>query len=394
MSERRGIALHCDTNGVILRVVSDDLGLGEHARPGMPFARLAARGNLDKALSFMVEVNQAGAAYDWEINIAFSGGTKTLHFTGGKVGDDLLIVAAENGQFAVALFEEMMRISNEQTNALRAALKGNARDQDLFDEISRLNNELVSMQRELAKKNAELEQLNREKNRFLGMAAHDLRNPLNAILAYSEILKEEDPASLGGEYQESVELIYHSSEFMLNLVEDLLDVSRIESGTLTLDYAPVDLVQFAERNLAVNRLLASRKEISLRLEAAALPPVWMDASKMQQVLNNLVSNALKFSPRGAEVLVGLAQQGDSALIRVQDHGMGIAPEEQANLFKPFQRGKKGSEGEKSTGLGLVIAKRVVEGHGGKLWLESEAGSGTTFFVGLPFAPLNERSAAV
>lgn len=391
MSERRGTALHCDPHGSLLRVVSDDLGLADFLKPGMPFARLAARGNLDKALSFLVEINQNGAAFDWEINVDLSGELKTLHFTGGKLGEDLLIVAAENGQFAVRLFEEMMRISNEQTNALRAALKDTSRDRELFDEVSRLNNELVAMQRELAKKNAELELLNREKNRFLGMAAHDLRNPLNAILAYSEVLKEEDPASLGAEYQEAVDLIYHSSEFMLNLVEDLLDVSKIEAGTLNLELAPLDLKPFLERCLALNRVLAGRKEIRLRLEAPSLPPVWLDEARMTQVLNNLISNAIKFSPRGAEVVIRLEQADGQILISVQDRGAGISSEEQANLFKPFQRGKKGSEGEKSTGLGLVITKRVVESHGGKIWLESQVGEGTTFTVALPTAPPGERS---
>lgn len=390
MSEASGIALLCDLDGNIREILRDPLGLGAAIRLGMPFARLAASGNLAKALSFQNEIVTQGAAFDWEINIAGDEQVITLHFTGGRLGEAVLIVGAENGKFSLKLYEELMRISNEQTNTLRAALKdaqrGRGRDQALYEEISRLNNEMASMQRELAKQNAELERLNQEKNRFLGMAAHDLRNPLHVILGYSEFLLDacDDP-----EPQQFLNVIVSASRFMVSLVDDLLDVAKIESGQLHLEYAPVDLAALATQNVALNRTLAAQKQITIDLLLAPLPTALVDGAKIEQVLNNLIGNAVKFSQPGGRITVQLKNEGATFGLSVQDEGAGIPEAEQAQLFTAFQRGHKGTEGEKSTGLGLVIVKRIVEGHGGKIWLESCVGQGATFFVSIPFQPAAE-----
>lgn len=386
MNQAGGLALICDAHGSVTKVMIDSLGLGVAIQPGMPFARLAAPGGLAKALSFVTEINAQVVVFDWEINLAIGEQVKTLHFTGSKTGEGLLIVGAENGKFALKLFEEMMQINNEQANALRAALKDQSRDQNLFDEISRLNNELVSTQRELAKKNAELERLNQEKNRFLGMAAHDLRNPLHAILSHSEFLLDEDPLTLGTEYREFMQVIHASSDFMARLVDDLLNVARIEAGQLNLDYAAVDLSALIARDISINRALAAKKQIEIEMQAETLPKALVDSGKMDQVLNNLLGNAIKFSPAGSRIEVRLAAQAGNFVLSVQDWGTGIRRDEIDQLFTPFRPGQRGTQGEKSTGLGLAIVKRIVEGHGGKIWLESQVGQGTTFFVSIPFEP--------
>ena len=392
MTMKEGFAVLCDRNGTVTKILNDSLRLGENIQPGTPFARIAAPGSLAKALSFLTEINSQGATFDWEINISTGEAAKTIHFTGSKMDHHILIVGAENSSFAQELFEGMMQMSNEQTNALRTALKNQSRaekDDSLFDEISRLNNELVSMQRELAKKNAELERLNQEKNRFLGMAAHDLRNPLQSILNLSSYLLEEDPATLGEDYHDFMEGIYSSSEFMAHLVDDLLDVAKIESGKLQLDYSPVDVVGLVSKNVTLNRFFAARKKIQIDLITDSLPTALLDSAKLEQVLNNLLGNAIKFSPAEGHIEVRLVRTGDLFCLSVKDEGPGVSAEESANLFKPFQRGKTGTAGEKSTGLGLVIVKRIVEGHGGKIWLESEVGKGTTFFVSIPLMPPKE-----
>jgi signal transduction histidine kinase len=387
VSQSGGLVLLCDAHGNVTNVLNDSLALGAVLQPGMPFARLAAHGGLGKALSFLTEINLQGAAFDWEINILAGEQVKTLHFTGSKVNEALLIVGAENSEFARALFEEMIQMSNEQINTLRAALKENSRperDDSQYNEISRLNNELVSMQRELAKKNAELERLNQEKNRFLGMASHDLRNPLQSILTRSAFLLDEDPAALGADYRKFMEVIYASTEFMARLVDDLLDVAKIESGRLQLDVSPVDLGVLVMKNVALNRVLAAKKQIEIELFIETLPTAVLDSAKIEQVLNNLLGNALKFSEPGSKVEVRLIRMAENFQINIKDEGAGMSPDEQSQLFKPFQRGRAGTRGEKSTGLGLVIVKRIVEGHGGKLWVESQVGKGTTFFVSIPF----------
>ena len=144
------------------------MGIGADIPPGSPFVRVVERGSLIKTLNFLTELQARGAVFDWELNVPLADQVVTLHFAGGAVGDDFLIVAATNGKSVMALYEEMMRMGNEQTNALRPALKAQSettraqaeRNGTLYDEISRLNNELGVIQRELVKKNVELEQLN------------------------------------------------------------------------------------------------------------------------------------------------------------------------------------------------------------------------------------------
>jgi len=389
MSNRFGLALLCDMNGNITQVLHNLPGLNTSNQIGVPFTRLVAPGSLAKALSFLVEIRTQSMVFDWEINIVNEGLIRTLHFTGGQIGDSLLIVGGENSTLAQRLYEEMLHMSNEQVNLLREVLKENSqreRDDRQYDEISRLNNELVAIQRELAKKNAELENLNKEKNRFLGMAAHDLRNPLYVILTASEFLLSPDPPTDDFSQTELLQAIQSSSEFMVHLVDDLLDVAKIEAGELKLDYSAVDLGTLLLRNAAFNRPLAARKQLEIDYKLEPLLSVAVDIPKLEQVLNNLLGNAIKFSEPGNRIEVRVERADQNFLIVVKDHGGGIAPEQLPRLFKAFQQGQKGTQGEKSTGLGLVIVKRIVEGHGGKIWVESEVGSGTTFYVSIPFQP--------
>lgn len=264
-------------------------------------------------------------------------------------------------------------------------------DAQLYVEISRLNNELLAAQRELTRQNMELERLNREKNQFLGMAAHDLRNPLHSILALSEILRDEDPLSLGESYGELIDTIHATSQFMADLVDDLLDVAKIEAGQLHLDYEPCDLGRLVERNLRRNQLLADRKQIRIAWVIEPLPTAVVDSARLEQALNNMLSNAIKFSPQGSAIQARLERQGERFRLSVQDQGPGLSLDEQANLFSAFQRGRVGTQGEKSSGLGLAIVKRVVEAHGGSLWLKSAPGQGTTISISIPILPKNSES---
>jgi signal transduction histidine kinase len=263
----------------------------------------------------------------------------------------------------------------------------NERDDYLYNDFTRLNNELATMQRELAKKNHELARLNEQKNQFLGIAAHDLRNPLEIVLAYSQFLLDDDNQTLGAEQIEFINIIRSSSSFMLNLVNDFLDFSKIEAGRLELELTPVDLPNLVRRNVALNQMLAEKKQIQIRLESRAeadLPPLLLDESKIEQVLNNLIGNAVKFSPIGDNIEVCVFRREAEAIVSVKDNGLGIPAEEVEKLFDPFAKGKsKSTAGEKSTGLGLAIVKRIIEGHGGQVSVESAAEKGTVFYVAVP-----------
>jgi signal transduction histidine kinase len=180
-------------------------------------------------------------------------------------------------------------------------------------------------------------------------------------------------------------VLKRDSEFMLGLVNDLLDVAKIESGKVNLDLKPLDLGALAEENVVLNRLLADKNGVKLSLKRPDdLPTLTLDRPKIWQVFNNLLSNAVKFSKPGTLATVELVRVAGGVTIEVRDQGAGIPPQEMESLFKPFNRGTtQPVEGERCTGLGLVIVKKIVESHGGTIKVESKVGTGSTFTVFLP-----------
>lgn len=389
-----GFAVLCDADGTIVRVISDGVGVTEGLTPRQAFATLVHPDCKGKAIEFLRALRVQKAAFNWELTVKGEKGHLALmHFAGGVAEDGFLIVGATSRSGVASTFEELARINNEQTTLLRQTMKDlslqtraqDDRDSGYYDELTRLNNELVTTQRELAKKNIELARVNDLKNQFLGIAAHDLRNPLDIILNYSRFLLDEASPKLDKEHIEFLNAIRSSSEFMLNLVNDLLDVSKIEAGRLDLELETADLGAVIKYNVALNRTLAEKKSINLTLvQDAETPGMRIDVSKIEQVLNNLIGNAIKFSPPHSRVEVRVTKKDADIIISVRDEGEGIKQAEIDRLFQPFERGRvKPTGGEKSTGLGLVIVKKIVAGHGGKIWVDSEVNNGATFFVSLP-----------
>jgi signal transduction histidine kinase len=257
--------------------------------------------------------------------------------------------------------------------------------EDMRNTMISLNNELNNLTRELQKKNVQLDQLNKLKNQFLGMAAHDLRNPIASIIMFSEFVLESDNYQISDDLRQILDVIRTSSEFMLNLLEELLDVVKIESGKLELNYEEVQPEDFLKRNISVNALIASKKGIKITLNIPeALPQIMVDSTKIEQVLNNLLSNAIKYSHSNTTITISAFSSEQHLLISVQDEGLGIPQNELHKVFDPFSKiSVKGTAGEKSTGLGLSIVKRIVTGHLGRIWVESEVGKGSTFYFTLP-----------
>ena len=389
----RGLALECDPAGIITRVVRDDLGLAARLRPGQPLSALVERDSRIKAHNFALALRREQATFGWEMNVPIGEQIVTLRFAGVADGETRLVLAAESDEALMQLYEALTAINNEQANAVRALMKERTmtdltaaqRDAALYDELSRLNNELADAQRQLAQQNAKLECLNRLKNQFLGMAAHDLRSPLAVLLGYSEFLLDDLRDSLSAEHLEFLTAIQTASQFMLQLVNDLLDVSIIESGQLELHIGVTDLTELARHIVALNRVMAERKQISMDLrQEGDIPLMLLDAGKIRQVLDNLLSNAVKYSHPGTTVTVSLARRGPKVVLSVTDQGQGISANEQEKLFQWLGKTSvKSTAGEKSSGLGLAIARRIVEGHRGRIWVESEVGKGTTFYVALP-----------
>jgi signal transduction histidine kinase len=252
--------------------------------------------------------------------------------------------------------------------------------------FSAMGEALATKDRELRERIEELQGLNRIKDEFVGMAAHDLRSPLAVVEMYASFLLEDPQGSLTEKNREFLRVIKNQGRFMLNLINDLLDVTRIESGHLDLNVQSGDWVEFVRRNVDLNGVLAARRGVAIEIDVAAAESctVPFDRNRMEQVLNNLIGNAVKFSPAGSRIVVRVCREGEFVRVNVIDSGPGIAAGELAALFKPFYRGSAPlPPGERSTGLGLPIARRIVEAHGGKIGVESQVGRGSTFFFTLP-----------
>ncbi len=232
-----------------------------------------------------------------------------------------------------------------------------------------------------------LKELNELKDQHLGIAAHDLRNPLSSIRGMSQMLVEME---LDKNTQSSfLQSIYRVSDQMLTLVDNLLDVAVIESGRFDLKITEENISRLVGERVELMAKNAERKEIRLIADLQEVTDSLFDADRMRQVVDNLLSNAIKFSPSGSVVNVACGQTNRGLTVTVTDQGLGIPSDDIDRLFSTFEKlGVQPTGGEKSTGLGLSIVKSIVDAHGGEIEVDSEVGRGTTFIIHLPVEPAN------
>jgi signal transduction histidine kinase len=260
------------------------------------------------------------------------------------------------------------------------------------DELEALAGQFNRMTEELRRSYAELEQkveertaqlavANRHKSEFLANMSHELRTPLNAIIGFSEALRERMFGELNAKQVEYLNDIHASGRHLLSLINDILDLSKIEAGRMELDVSSFPAPAALEAAMSLVRERAQRGGIALSLELdPALGEVRADERKFKQILLNLLSNSIKFTPAGGRVAVRAGVNGAGLEVSVRDTGIGIAPEEQGAVFEEFRQVGPRAEG---TGLGLALTKRFVELHGGRIHLESAPGQGSTFTFTLP-----------
>ncbi len=388
----KGLYLKCSKEGKILLIRQNGLSLPVTDGKSELFITLFLPEDTENAMDFFASVNNKGAEFGRKLRVLHQNQPLELFFSGAMV-DDFQIISASEQKIGFSNFlNEMLLLSNEQTNLIRVLYKEksqaaepiNSRRSDHFlNEISRINNELTAIQRELAKKNKELSELNKLKNNLLGMAAHDIRNPLSMIMDYCDIINEELDKDITSARNHLMR-INHFARFSLNIVNNFLTGSAIKAGKLTLYKKNYSLKDVLEEAVEFNSYTAKARNIRLRLECELLScKSNFDYQKILQVLNNLISNAIKFSESGSEVELRAVYQDEKFLIEVIDKGKGISKTDLERLFTPFGVAESSSEKESSTGLGLIIAKKIINTHGGEIGVESEPDKGSRFYFTLP-----------
>jgi signal transduction histidine kinase len=248
---------------------------------------------------------------------------------------------------------------------------------DLASRVNQMNDELQRVYREL-------ESASRHKSEFLANMSHELRTPLNAILGFSQVLQKNLFGELNEKQEEYVEDILSSGNHLLALINDVLDLSKVEAGQIELEVAPFSLREAVERGVVMIRERASKNGVALAAEVQPeVQVVTADERRIRQILFNLLSNAVKFTPAGGRIEVSAARVDGEIQVAIADTGSGIAPEDLDRIFEEFQQTDAGASQQEGTGLGLALSKRMVELHGGRIWVESELGVGSRFVFTLP-----------
>ncbi|HEX9985694.1 MAG TPA: HAMP domain-containing sensor histidine kinase [Thermoanaerobaculia bacterium] len=381
-AEPKGIAFFCSPDGRISRVVWQTMDV--QLSPSF-FGCMDAK-SLGPARMFF----QSAVSGEFSRSI-------TLRLCGSEVqcfalraGEDIATIAVPVSQNAAAFADAAAAAGGEEPfRTLAQAIRGTDSSYDLWDELGRLNNELVTSQRELARTVAELQRLNAYKNELLGVAAHDLRNPLSANLAFIDFLLEEAD-QFNDQQVHLLSRLRNNGSFMLRLVDDVLTFSAVEAGVVRINAESTHLSHVAASVVDTMRIVGERRHIDIDLEMQdPLPPLMLDQVKITQAVQNLVANAVKYSPTGATVTVRVYREEQWLVVDVEDRGPGIPAEELSQLFKPFTRLSTAlATTERSVGLGLSITKRLIEAHGGRIAVESVVGRGSKFGVLLPVPELH------
>ncbi len=293
------------------------------------------------------------------------------------------LVPADNPIGVISLyFQDVRRLQPEEYELLQTAARASAiaLQRAMLDE--RLLKEEVSRRA--------LEEISHLKTEFISLVSHELRTPLTSIQGYVRLILAGHTGGLDPVQQEFLGAVSRNTDRLVALVDDLLDISRIESGRLELVLEPLNISEIIENEIEALRTQFEAKNIAISSDIqGGLPRVKADSHRLGQIISNLMSNAIKYSPENTAVKVTASQVGKNVLVKVIDSGIGIAPEERNRLFERFYRGDNDFvRATWGTGLGLAITHHLVEMHGGKIWIESEKGHGSTFSFSIP-AILNE-----
>jgi signal transduction histidine kinase len=352
------LALKCSHLGIIQEIIFNKSPQLE-VQKGQKFVELFDQATYEKAQAFFLQAQKTDeeSYSEYELYVPAGQNFLLLYFKSIAVEDYYLILAEQ-----------------EESDYY-----------GLFGSLTSINNELILTQKALNKKNKELIKVNELKNRLVGVAAHDLRNPISVIYSYSQLLLEDCQDSLDEEKLEFIADINSTAKFMLGLVEELLDLTYLESGKVSLNKELIDFYDLYAENIKWASTLGAKKSIQVTgYKAPKGLYVNIDKNKIQQVISNFISNAIKYSPTNSEIEIACIVNSTNLIFSCKDQGFGIDESELGLIFEPFKKARSSTLiNEQSTGLGLAISKQIITAHEGKIWLVSQLDKGSTFYFSLP-----------
>ena len=277
----------------------------------------------------------------------------------------------------------------DELNGMAASLQASV--QGLEQKVEERTRELQQALAELSRKGRQLEVASQHKSDFLANMSHELRTPLNAIIGFSQVLRQRLFGPINEKQEEYLDDILSSGNHLLSLINDVLDLSKVEAGQVELEVGSFSLREALERGVVMVREPASKRGVAVALELAPdVDLVEGDERRLRQVVFNLLSNAVKFTPEGGSIVVASARVDGEVQVSVTDTGPGIVAEDRERIFEEFHQTDVGVQQREGTGLGLALSKRLVELHGGRIWVESEHGHGSCFVFTLPIKEANRR----
>lgn len=386
-----GLYLVCNPAAEIIEVLFDDLSLIDKSTLPQKFISLFDEGSVSKAGVFWKNIQHNTLNLDSELLVKRADKKSLpLKFSGGIFNNQIWVIAALRDEVLELMFDELMRINNEQQNLIRLAEKKLSRyanvefsGQNLFDEISRVNNELVNAQRKLVKQNEqilrlnkELQDTNRELEHFAYALSHDLKEPLRMVRSFMRLLRQRYTDKLDEKGRQYIHFAEDGAERMNKLIHDLLEYSRVGRKGITVEQTNVNVVM--EEVLHLNRSIVHATNATIRY--VNLPTITCRKVPFQQLLNNLVANSLKYRRDAVPLQIEVTgrEEKDHWLFAVSDNGLGIDSEHHTAIFDLFRRVHKDKDVQGS-GMGLAFCKKIVQDHGGKIWVESKVGQGSTFY---------------
>lgn len=286
--------------------------------------------------------------------------------------------------------EEIVQERTKELNKkIREMEQSEAATLSILEDLHEIHENLKKSQKKIKQQNVKLKKLDQIKSNFLNVTSHELRTPMSAIKGYIQMIMKQTLGETTEEQRNALSIVLRNIDRLDHLIQDILDISRLESGTLKLIPEKTDVKTMVEQTVETMQSSADLKHITVNTEMEdKMPDITVDQERIQQVIINIVNNAIKFSPEGSIINIRSKKDKDLVLVEIQDFGRGIPKDKQKKIFKTFFQVDSGMDRKfGGAGLGLAISRGIILAHGGEIWVESTVGKGSTFYFTIPIKPV-------